>query len=236
MDSLALQTVPNPNGAYPLSKYTNILGTPGLTAFVGMEGLIKGKEEKTLFVSSGASSVGSLVIQLAKMKGMRVIASAGSDAKVKHMQSLGADVAFNYKKESYESALQQHGPIDAFWDNVRVEALDAALAYSRPHARFKICGTSGTDNVPHGNRYELKNAYQIMKKRLKIEGFLVPDYIPEFGGRFFQEVPALVAQGKLQSTESTIGETWDDVPQSIINMLVSGHETVGKPVVTVANV
>ncbi|KAF5379630.1 hypothetical protein D9757_009200 [Collybiopsis confluens] len=236
MDSLVLQPVPDPKGAYPLSTYTNILGTPGMTAFVGMEGVLQGKKDETLFVSSGASGVGSLVIQLAKMKGMKVIASAGSDAKVKFMLSLGADNAFNYKKESYGEALKKYGPIHAFWDNVGAEALDAALEFCLPQARFAICGASGTDSIPYDDRYRLKNASQIQKKRLKIQGFVVPDYIPQFAAQFFQEVPALVAQGKLKSKENTVGEKWDDVPQSIADMLKSGHDIVGKPVVTVGSV
>ncbi|KAJ3842652.1 hypothetical protein F5878DRAFT_576473 [Lentinula raphanica] len=235
MDSLALQVVPDPKGTYPLSTYTNIMGTPGLTAFVGMEGIIEGKEGETLFVSSGASGVGSLVIQLAKMKGMRIIASAGSDAKVEYMRSLGVDVPFNYNKESYESVLSKHGPIHTFWDNIGAEALDAALDASVAHGRFAICGTVATDNVPLEERYRLKNVFQIMKKRLTVRGFIVPDFIPQFGARFFQEVPALVAQGKLRSKETIIGEKWEDVPNGIIKMMSSGYGHAGKPVIVVGS-
>ncbi|KAG6875444.1 hypothetical protein C0993_009242, partial [Termitomyces sp. T159_Od127] len=88
MDSLALQVVPNPNGLYPLSKYITLLGTPGLTGFVGFNGLVEAEQ---------------------------VIASVGSEAKVGYVRSLGADIVFNYKKESYQSVLQQHGPIHIFW-------------------------------------------------------------------------------------------------------------------------
>ncbi|KAJ3861127.1 hypothetical protein EV359DRAFT_47785 [Lentinula novae-zelandiae] len=226
--------VPDPKEMYPLSKYTNIMGTPGLTAFVGMEGIIKGKEGETLYVSSGASGVGSLVIQLAKMKGMRVIASAGSDPKVEFMKTLGVDVPFNYNKESYESVLSKHAPIHAFWDNVGAEALDAALDASVAQGRFAICGTVGTDNVPFEQRYRLRNAYQIMKKRITLHGFIVPDLIPQFAEQFFQEIPAMVAQGKLQSKEVVIGEKWEDVPQAIVTMMSSGHKDTGKPVIIVA--
>ncbi|KAJ4488992.1 hypothetical protein C8J55DRAFT_604186 [Lentinula edodes] len=234
MDSLALQVVPDPKEMYPLSKYTNIMGTPGLTAFVGMEGIIKGKEGETLYVSSGASGVGSLVIQLAKMKGMRVIASAGSDPKVEFMKTLGVDVPFNYNKESYESVLSKHAPIHAFWDNVGAEALDAALDASVAQGRFAICGTVGTDNVPFEQRYRLRNAYQIMKKRITLHGFIVPDLIPQFAEQFFQEIPVMVAQGKLQSKEVVIGEKWEDVPQAIVTMMSSGHKDTGKPVIIVS--
>ncbi|PPQ91652.1 hypothetical protein CVT25_013207 [Psilocybe cyanescens] len=233
MDSLALQVVPNPNGLYPLSKYTSIMGTPGLTAFVGMEGIIDGKEGETLFVSSGASAVGSMVIQLAKLKGMKIIASAGSDAKVEYMRSLGADLPFNYKKVNYGEFLQKNGPINAFWDNVGGEALDAALASITAYGKMAICGTSGTDVLPPSEHYRLKNAYLIMKKCINIRGFIVPDLIPQYIGKFFEVVPALMAQGKLRSQETEV-EGIENAPQAFTDTLASGHEKAGTLVVVVA--
>ncbi|THU92228.1 NAD(P)-binding protein [Dendrothele bispora CBS 962.96] len=233
MDSLALQPVPNPNGMYPLSHYASILGTPGLTGYVGFQGIIQGKEGETIFVSSGASGVGNMVIQLAKSKGMKVIASAGSDIKVEYMRSLGADVPFNYKKESYDSVLAKNGPIHAFWDNVGAEALDAALAHARNYARFAICGTAATDNVPNEERYRLKNAHLIMKKCIKLYGFIVPDFLPQFMGQFLQEVPTMIGQGKLKSKELLV-EGIENAAQAIVDMLNSGHDVIGKPVVIVA--
>ncbi|KAF8073464.1 hypothetical protein FPV67DRAFT_1620585 [Lyophyllum atratum] len=201
MDSLALRVVPNPNGVYPLSKYISVLGTPGLTAFVGFEGMVEAKEGNTIFVSSGASGVGSMVAQLAKLKGMKVIASAGTDAKVDYMRSLGVDFPFNYKRQSYESVLGKHGPINVAWDNVGGEALDAILDALVPRSRAIICGVVSSDNVPPAERYRLKNTHLIMKKRLELRGFIVPEFIPQFIGKFLEEVPALMGQGKLKSEE-----------------------------------
>jgi len=233
MDSLALQVVPNPNGMYPLSKYISVLGTPGLTAFVGFEGLVESKEGNTIFVSSGASGVGSMVIQLAKLKGMKVIASAGSDAKVDYMSSLGADFPFNYKKQSYESVLAEHGPIHVFWDNVGGEALDAALGALTPRSRAVICGSSGSDTLPPAQRYRLKNTHLIMKKRLELRGFIVPEFIPQFMGKFLAEVPALMAQGKLKSEECAT-EGIENAPQALVDMLTGGKDAIGKPIVVIA--
>ncbi|KAK7453492.1 hypothetical protein VKT23_011769 [Stygiomarasmius scandens] len=232
-DSLALQVVPNPQGAFPITRYTSILGTPGLTAYVAFEGIIgEVKPGQVIFVSSGASAVGSLVIQIAKMKGLKVIASAGSDTKVDYMKSVGADVAFNYKKTDYETALAEHGPIQFCWDNVGVEALDAALGIASSNAKFVICGTVGTDNTPFEERYRLKNAFLIMKKCLTLRGFIVPEFVPQFAGKFFSEVPALVAQGKLKSEERVI-EGWDKAAQALVDMMKTGHDAIGKPVVVV---
>ncbi|KAG6828340.1 hypothetical protein H0H92_008354 [Tricholoma furcatifolium] len=233
IDSLALQVVPDPKGMYPLSKYLNILGTPGLTAYLGWEGLVEAKEGDTIYVSSGASGVGSMVIQIAKMKGLRVIASAGSDAKVQYMKEIGTDVAFNYKKESYETVLSQHGPIHVYWDNTGGEALDAALDSIVPKGRTIVCGSVATDNVPVEQRYRLKNAFQIMKKRLDIRGFIVPDFIPQFFEKFMAEVPALMAQGKFRSEEiETKG--LENAPQALLDMFFGKTSGIGKPVIVVA--
>ncbi|KAF8910460.1 hypothetical protein CPB84DRAFT_1842477 [Gymnopilus junonius] len=224
MDSLALQVVPNPHGNYPLSKYTSVMGTPGLTAFVGFEGIIKGKAGETIFVSAGASGVGSVVVQLAKLKGMKVIASAGSDAKVEYLRNIGADLPFNYKKTNYSSFLAAHGPINYCW--VTLEALTA-------YGLVAVCGALAHDNVEPSQHYRLKNAYLIHMKRITIRGFIVPDFLPQLLGRFFEEVPALMAQGKLKSEERNIHGI-ENTPEAIVDMLKSGHGVAGKPVVIIA--
>ncbi|PPQ98165.1 hypothetical protein CVT26_003211 [Gymnopilus dilepis] len=233
MDSLALQVVPNPQGRYPLSKYTSAMGTPGLTAFVGIEGIIKGKAGETIFVSAGASGVGSVVAQLAKLKGLKVIASAGSDAKVEYLKSLGVDFPFNYKKTSYSSFLAAHGPINYCWDNVGGEALDAALEALAAYGKVAVCGALAYDSVDPSQHYRLKNAYLIHMKRITIRGFIVPDFLPELLGKFFEEIPALMGQGKLRSEERNIYGI-EKAPEAIVDMLKSGHDVAGKPVVIVA--
>ncbi|KAG6860416.1 hypothetical protein C0995_011410 [Termitomyces sp. Mi166 len=228
MDSLALQVVPNPDGMYPLSKYISLLGTPGLTGFVGFYGLVEAKHVVKL-----TSYLRSMVVQLAKLEGMKVIASVGSDAKVEYVRSLGADVVFNYKRESYDSVLQQHGPIHVFWDNVGGEALDAALEALVPMSRAIICGAVSTDNVPPEKRYRLKNSHLIMKKRLDVRGFIVPEFIPQYFGKFMEQVPALMAQGKLKSEEYAT-DGIENAPQALIDMLLGGSDAVGKPIIVVA--
>ncbi|KAJ8507006.1 hypothetical protein ONZ45_g10577 [Pleurotus djamor] len=213
MDSLALQVVPNPGGAFPLTKYTNPLGTPGLTAFVAFEEYVQSPEGKTIYVSAGGSGVGSMVIQLAKMKGMKVIASAGSDAKLEYLKSIGADVVFNYKKESYDKALAKAGPFHVYWDNVGAQALEAAIEH------IDAFGT-------------IVNTTLIFKKRLHIHGILVPDLLPKHAGQFFAEVPALLAQGKIQSKEVVVNGL-ENAPSALIQVLEGGEEA-GKVVVVVA--
>ncbi|KAG6889137.1 hypothetical protein C0995_003497 [Termitomyces sp. Mi166 len=186
MDSLALQVVPDPKGLYPLSKYMSLLGIPGLTGFLGFNSLVEAKTGDTIFVSSGASGVGSVVVQFAKLEGLKVIASVGSDAKVEYVRSLSADVVFNYKKESYESVLQRHGPVHVFWDNVGGEALDAALEVLVPMSRAIICWASSSDSTPPEKRFRLKNSYLIMKKRLDVRGFTIPEFIHQYFDKFME--------------------------------------------------
>ncbi|KAG6836782.1 hypothetical protein H0H93_003374 [Arthromyces matolae] len=216
-EMFALRAVPNPNGDYPLSTYVNALGLPGLTAFIGFNALLgeSVKEGNTIFVSSGASGVGSFVIQLAKEKGMKVIASAGSEKKVEYMRSIGTDIAFNYKTEGYESILSKHGPIHAFWDNVGGEAFDAALESMAPLARTV-------------------NVHLIMKKRLHIEGYLISDHLLSMFDRIQTELPALVVQGKLVGKENEV-EGWDIAAQALLDVW-KGVEEIGKPVIVVGKV
>jgi hypothetical protein len=232
MDSLALHPVPNPGGAFPWTRYCSVLGTPGLTAYAGFEEYAEAKQGDTIFVSSGASGVGSLVIQLAKAKGLKVIASASTDAKVEYMRSLGADVPFNYKTSSYASVLSKHGPLDVYWDNVGGEGLDAALQFAGLHARFVLCGAASEYNIPVDKWHGVKNTNQIFKKRLTIRGMLVPELVPKVAGRFFSEVPTLLAQGKITGLEH-VTKGIENAAQALVDTL-KGGAGIGKPVVLVA--
>ncbi|KAJ7059632.1 hypothetical protein C8F01DRAFT_1370523 [Mycena amicta] len=101
-----------------LTAYVGAAGMPGQTAYAGWKEYSQAEAGEVVFVTTGAGSVGSFVIQLAKQAGCKVIASAGSEEKVAFMQSIGADVAFNYKTTATREVLAKEGPIDIFWDNV----------------------------------------------------------------------------------------------------------------------
>ncbi|KAF8144001.1 hypothetical protein K438DRAFT_2029327 [Mycena galopus ATCC 62051] len=129
------------------SVYIGAAGMPGETAFMGWREYSGAKKGEVAFVSTGAGPVGSMVIQIAKQDGLKVIASAGSDAKVKFMEEIGADVAFNYKTTDVRSVLAKEGPIDIFWDNVGGDTLDAAMEHANLHSRIIECGQiSGYNN------------------------------------------------------------------------------------------
>ncbi|KAJ6521972.1 hypothetical protein DFH09DRAFT_1330864 [Mycena vulgaris] len=233
-DALALNPVPDPKGTYPWSRYFSALGGPGLIVFCGLEAYGNAKKGETIYISSGASGVGSALIQLAKEKGLRVIASAGSDAKVEYMRSLGADVAFNYKTTKTSVALKEHGPLDIYWDNVGGESVEAAIEYSRLHARIIMCGAISEYNLAPEARYGIKNLSQVFKKRMQIYGLLIGEHMEALGPRFFTEVPALMAQGKVTARE-TFTEGLENAADAFVKMLQEGGaEELGKPVMIVA--
>jgi len=132
-----LTAIENPYNL-PWSLFIGVLGMPGKTAYMAWKEYSQAKKGETLFVSTGAGPVGSLVIQIAKSQGLKVIASAGSDEKVKFMKEIGADVAFNYKTEKTTDILAKEGPIDIYWDNVGGETLEAALDAANTFARFIV--------------------------------------------------------------------------------------------------
>ncbi|KAJ7462119.1 hypothetical protein FB451DRAFT_1353065 [Mycena latifolia] len=229
MDSLVLQTVPNPQGAFPWTRYCSCLGAPGLTAFIGLERLADAKAGQTVYVSSGASGVGSMVIQLCKLKGLKTIGSASTDAKVEFMRSVGADVAFNYKTTPVAAALAEHGPIDLFFDNVGGEQLETALENMNMNGRVISCGAIAEYNIPNDQRYGIKNMSAMFKRRIRLEGFIVAD-TPEYNAQFYTQVPPLVAQGKITGQEQLFAGL-ENGPAAFLS-LFDGTSTA-KPVVVV---
>ncbi|KAG8720164.1 hypothetical protein FRC08_001054 [Ceratobasidium sp. 394] len=186
-----IRVVPN-DPEVPLSAYIGFLGMPGMTAFYGLELVGKPKKGETLYVSSGAGPVGSLVAQLAKLKGLKVIASAGTDDKVEFMKSIGVDVPFNYKTENMKEILAKEGPIDVYWDNVGGSTLEAALEACNARARVVVCGAMSAYNSA-GEPYGVKTTTHILFKRLTIQGYMVSDGEPEYEGQMGNPVRFLAA-------------------------------------------
>ncbi|KAI5895550.1 NAD(P)-binding protein [Schizophyllum commune H4-8] len=230
------QKIPDPKGAFPLSKYCSVAGSPGMTAYVSWKKYANAKKGETVFVSAGASAVGSLVIQLAKLYGMKVIASAGSDAKVEYMRSLGCDVPFNYKKNAYSEVLAEHGPLDVYYDNVGAEALAAAFDNMNLFGRVIICGQVAEYNVAPEDRFGIKNTDMIFKRNVTVSGFLAPYIAGEYMGKFLEDVPRMLVEGKLKSTER-IYEGMEAAPQAFVDMLKGGWDTAeGKVVVSLVGI
>ncbi|MDT7728150.1 MAG: hypothetical protein QOI21_4726 [Actinomycetota bacterium] len=220
--------------AAPLNSYLGVLGMTGLTAYAGLLDVAEFKAGDTVFVSGAAGAVGSVVGQLAKLKGAkRVIGSAGSAEKVRHLiDDLGFDAAFNYKDGPVAEQLRAAAPegIDVYFDNVGGEHLEAAIDSSSLHARMAICGMISLYNNTEPAAAP-RNLPSIIAKRLTIRGMLVADH---FGlqSQFVAEVAPLVASGELKYSE-TVVDGISGAPQAFLDLL-DGANT-GKMLVHIAD-
>jgi NADPH-dependent curcumin reductase CurA len=214
----------------PLTVYLGALGMTGLTAWVGLD-LVGVKAGDAIFISAAAGAVGSLAGQLAKLRGCRVIGSAGSAEKVRLLTNeLGFDAAFNYKDGDVYAQLKQAAPdgIDVYFDNVGGDHLEAAFSSLRVHGRVIACGSIAGYNagrpVP-GPR----NMFMIVTKRLTVRGFIVIDSLQRMP-EFLAEVAPLVTSGRIRSKETMV-DGLERAPQAFLD-LFSG-ENVGKMVVKI---
>lgn len=222
------QKVPAAEGLSP-SAYLGVLGMPALTAYVGLLDIAALKPGDVVFVSGAAGAVGSMVGQIAKLKGAaRVIGSAGSEEKVRWLREIGFDAAFNYKAAPVFGQLREAAPegIDVYFDNVGGDHLQAALAVLNPYGRVALCGA-----IAHYNATELpagpNNLTLAIGKRLTLRGFIVSDHqarLPDM----IADVSGWLRDGKLFHAE-TVVEGLDQAPAAFINLL-RGHNT-GKMIV-----
>ncbi|KAH7337228.1 alcohol dehydrogenase [Rhizoctonia solani] len=228
--------VVKPEPGIPLSAYLNVLGMPGQTAFYGLESIGNPKAGETIYVSAGAGTVGSLVAQLAKAKGLKVIASAGSADKVEAMKRMGVDVAFNYKTEDVADVLAKEGPIDIYWDHIGGPQLEAAIGACNLYARIIVCGALlAFNNAPP---HHVKNLAEILYKRLRVQGFMYWEAEVEVEGqsgnpvKFIDTLTPLVKSGQVKWTE----QVFDGI-ESASRAIVAGltGTNTGKVVVKVAD-
>ncbi|CAK5263728.1 unnamed protein product [Mycena citricolor] len=182
----------------PLSTYLGAAGMPAETAYYAWKEYAHAKKGETVFVTTGAGPVGSMVIQIAKRDGLKVIASAGSEDKVAFMKSIGADVAFNYKTADTRQILEKEGPIDIFWDNVGGDILDAAMENANSFARIIECGQISGYN---GKFAPMSNPGLIFQKCLAINGFLVSNLRSKWQAAFEEDVIPKVASGEYKYKE-----------------------------------
>ena len=178
-DGKGINALPNLPGV-PLTAHFGLFGHIGLTAYFGLLDIGQPKTGETLVVSAAAGAVGSLVGQIGKIKGCRVVGIAGADDKCKWIvDELGFDAAINYKTENVPEALKKHCPngIDIDFENVGGEIMDAVLAQINLRARVVLCGLISGYNAttPVPGPYNFAN---ILIQRARVEGFIVLDYAP----------------------------------------------------------
>ena len=203
-----------------------------MTAYAGFYEVGSPKKGERVFVSAASGAVGQLVGQFAKLMGCYVVGSAGSMEKVNLLKNkFGFDEAFNYKEENdLNSALKKYFPqgIDIYFENVGGKMLEAVLLNMREFGRIAVCGLISQYNldVPEG----VHNLYNLIIKRIRMEGFLVFDYLNLYP-KFEEVVRGYIKEGKIVYVED-IAEGLDSAPAALIG-LFTGHN-VGKQVVLVA--
>ncbi|MBV9417336.1 MAG: NADP-dependent oxidoreductase, partial [Solirubrobacterales bacterium] len=212
-------------------KYLGPLGAMGVTAYVGLIDAAQLREGDIVWISAAAGAVGSLAAQIAKLRGHRVIGSAGSESKVRYLlHELGLDAAFNYHDGSVVERLREAAPdgIDVYFDNVGGDHLEAALATLRPWGRVALCGAiSEYESV--GPATGPSNLFQATANNLTLRGFRgsayqhrLPDVVRELGG--------WLAEGRLRYRE-TIIDGLERAPEALMRVLSGG--TTGKALVRV---
>lgn len=232
-DGKDLQKVPEPwPEKLPLSLTLGTVGMTGLTAYFGLLDICGVKNGQTVLVNAAAGAVGSIVGQIAKLKGCKVVGAAGSDEKVAHIKKLGFDVAFNYKTiASLEETLKKASPdgYDCYFDNVGGEFSNVVIPQMKEFGRVAICGAISTYNrtsqLPPGPPPEV-----IIYRQIRMEGFIVSRWKGEVRQKALQELLTWVSEGKIQYHEY-ITEGFENMPAAFIGML-KGDNT-GKAIVKV---
>jgi NADPH-dependent curcumin reductase CurA len=214
---------------FPLS----VLGLTTLTAYFGLKEIGKPQPGETVVVSGAAGATGSMVGQIAKIQGCRVIGIAGGGDKCGWLEhELGFDAVIDYKSEDVSARLRELCPkgLDVFWDNVGGEILNAALANIALHGRVVVCGAISAYNaqeLPPGPT----NYINLIPRRARMEGFIVLDYLPRMDEALAELVP-WVLEGKLKHRED-IREGLETAPEALLALFTGGNS--GKLLVKIAD-
>ena len=215
----------------PVTAFFGLLGHIGLTAYFGLLDIGKPQPGDTLVVSTAAGAVGSLVGQIGKIKGCRVVGLAGSEAKCRWIKDeLGFDAAINYKVENVRKALEHRCPegIDVYFDNVGGEILETVLDRINLRARISVCGMISQ----YTGQYPLpgpRNLVNLIIKRARMEGFLCTDYLNR-AEEAFAALLGWFAEGKLKYRVDVV-QGLENAPRTLAK-LFDGTNT-GKLIVQV---
>lgn len=222
-----------PAPGVPLSAYLGILGGTGLSAYVALTRIALLKKGETVFISAAGGGVGTAAGQIARLLGAgRVIGSAGSAAKVKHLtERLGFDAAFDYHEGPIAESLARAAPggLDVYVDNVGGSQLEAAIGAMRARGRIACVGAVAQyqDRTPPAGPRNLRD---VVGKSLRLEGFLVRDY-NQLQGELEETLIPHIRSGRL-GLEQTVLEGFDRVVDGFLGML--DGKNVGKMIVRVA--
>jgi len=216
-----------------LPVYLGTLGMPGMTAYFGLLDIGAPKPGETVVVSGAAGAVGSVVGQIAKIKGCRAVGIAGGRQKCDYLvRELGFDAAIDYKSDDLKKALRQHCPqgVDVYFDNVGGEILDTVLTQLARHARIVICGAISQYNTTSGVQGPA-NYLSLLVNRAKMQGMVVFDYADRYP-EAMREMAGWMAAGKLKSREDIVAGI-ETFPETLLKLFKG--ENLGKLVLKVAD-
>jgi NADPH-dependent curcumin reductase CurA len=214
----------------PLQAYLGPLGMPGVTAWYGLQRICEPRAGETVVVTAASGAVGSVVGQLAKSQGCRVVGVAGGAAKSRYVtDELGFDACVDYKAGRLGADLREAVGDGAhcLFENVGGEIFDRLLGLMQPFGRIALCGMISDYN--NTEPYAMRNVRAVLVQRLKLQGFIVSEHM-ELWPQALRELGELVAAGKLRWRES-VAEGLEQAPQAFIGMLRG--ENFGKQLVRV---
>jgi NADPH-dependent curcumin reductase CurA len=207
--------------------HLGVCGHPGHTAYIGLADVIKLQPGQVIFISGAAGAVGEIACQIAKLMGAIVIASAGSAEKCAYLKQRGVDKTIDYKKtENLSHVLAELAPggIDAYFDNVGGDHLDAALASAKNFATFALCGMiSGYDKTVSGP----SNLMMAIDKRVRLQGFFVLDHLSH-RAEFVEKMNGWIRSGDVTYRE-TVEVGIERAPAAFLKLFTG--ESVGKMLV-----
>jgi hypothetical protein len=215
----------------PASCYLGVLGMPGITAWFGLFEIGQPRQGETLVVSAASGAVGSVVGQLGKIRGCRVVGIAGGPVKCDYVvRELGFDACIDHKAGGLLDALRAHCPngVDVFFDNVGGEILDTLLRVMNLHSRIVVCGLIAEYNRTEPYGYKMMRS--ILVNRIRMQGMIVFDWASRYG-EAVDGLAALLAEGKLKYRESVI-DGLENAPKGLIALLKG--EKFGKQLVRLA--
>lgn len=223
---------------FPRPSYAlGILGMPGFTAYMGLLDIGQPKAGETVVVAAATGPVGATVGQIAKLKGCRVVGIAGGEEKCRHaIETLGFDVCLDHYQSDLNKRLAEACPkgIDVYFENVGGKIFDAVLPLFNPKARIPVCGVISLYNatsLPEGpDRLPLLESI-ILKKRIRMQGFIITDDYAHRYGEFIQQMSLWVAEGKIQYREHLV-DGLENAPQAFIGLLEG--KNFGKLVIQIA--
>jgi NADPH-dependent curcumin reductase CurA len=215
--------IDNSLGLLPLSAYCSIMTMViGLTGWYGTRKLLNVQKDDIVVVSAASGAVGSLVGQLSKLSGAKVIGIAGGPAKCQHLLDVGFDVAIDYKSEDVGKTLATAAPdgITCYFDNVGGAITDAVLLNFQNNGRMAVCGSI---SEYEDNWNGIQNFNMTLMRRLTIKGFSVTDHV-EHLGEALGEISQLLTEGKLQYEED-VRKVGLDKYVATLNDLYCGKNT-----------